>query len=234
MENELEIDMSDFDWTASIGTWDDSWLDLDFSEFEKEEEKKDPADPADPEDPAKPDDKDDNPDSTLEEIEELLAWLDEDSEKAEENLKKADEVVNKLGDDWDAWEASAVIEQLKLDWSQQKTAIDQLQKLVSKLNKEKWDMMMKNTELELYGNIEDPNIVYLSWNLEKAKWGDETSKKRIVSILDNLRAELTWSTKEDEELDEKTDMISKVSSFNNASNPNTKAKGWLDEFQIDL
>jgi hypothetical protein len=122
-----------------------------------------------------------------------------------------------------------------MDNSQLKTQVDQLQKLVWKINKEKWDIMMRNTELELYWNIDEPNLIYLNGNLEKAKWGDEKSKKRIVGILDDLRSELTGQTKEEQDTDNASDLISKVSSFNSSSNPNTKwGQGWIDDYEINL
>jgi len=263
--NNLELDFSEIEWDTEIISWDNSWIDLDFSEFEKKKDKdeENKKDWENKEDWNNQEDfnnlnnsKDNNSenenklskewnkwwewnnswdedfDSTLNEIEGLLAWLDEDSDNT------LDEIEGLLAwleeDDQDTWEVSRVLEQLRLDNSQQNTTIDQLKKLISKLNKEKGDIMMRNTELELYWNIDDPNLVYLSWNLEKAKWGDERSKNRIVSILDNLRAELVWKTKDEEDLENETDIISKVSSFNNSSNPNTKIRWWLEEFQIDL
>ena len=259
MPDELELDFSDIEW-ADTSIWDGTWLDLDFSEFETtEEESTEKTEEEKTEEEKTPDEKveeekveekieekkveenpdeikkeEESPDETLSEIDKLLATLEDDSEKSEENIKKVDEKIEELPSWAEADAAASAVAQLKVDNSQLKTTVDQLNKLINKLNKEKWDIAMKNTELELYWNIEDPTMNYLVWNIDKAKWGDQKSKDRIVQILDDMRTELAWSTKEDEDLDSKTDIISKVSNLNNSSNPNAKAKGWIDDYQIEL
>lgn len=249
LENDLDIDMSEFEWWAQSWTWSDSWLEFDFSDIEPEEtteEVKEEAPEVKPEE-ATEETTEETPevkteeepatedvDWTLSEIDKLLSELDDNSEKSEETIVKADEVVAKLWDEGEAWEAWALLEQLKVENTQYKNTVDQLNKLITKLNKEKWDVMMRNTELELYGNIDEPNLVYLNWNIEKARWGDNKSKKRIITILDDIRTELAWKTQEDEDMDAKTDLISKVSSFNSSSTPNTKTVWWVDDYEVNL
>lgn len=253
--DELELDFSEITWEAGWMSSSDD-VELDFSEFEWEEntweewgkeEEWTPTEPAAQEEETATEEvvteesesteegsEESNEDSDLDEIEKLLKDIEEWTEDTSETIDKADDVISDLWNEWQAWEAGALLEQLKTDNSQLKTQVDQLNKLVSKINKEKWDIMMRNTELELYGNIDDPNLVYLNWNLEKAKWGDDKAKNRIVWILDDLRSEIAGMTKEEEEIENSSDLAAKVSSFNNSSNPNTKSSWWIDDYEINL
>lgn len=257
MANDLELDFSEITWETEA-TWGDSWLEMDFSEIEwgetetTETEGSKETSESTPEVPETSDkweekteeetseagseETKDTPEwDEVDEIEKLLSEIESGSEDTEETIKKAEDVVTELWDEWKAWEAWELIEQMKVDNAQLKTQVDQLNKLVSKINKEKWDIMMKNTELELYGNLDDPNLVYLNWNLTKAKEWDEKSKKRIVSILDNLRSDLVGATKEEEDIESKSDLMSKITSYNSTSNPNKSwGQGWIDDYEINL
>lgn len=257
--DDLELDFSDI--TGEVSDKEtDNWLELDFSDLETDkqesekeisnediteeisseditEEKTDVSekekDITEKKTDISEEEKDDQ-DDWLSEIDKLLADLEDTSEQTEENLKEADKVIEDLNKSWNWDDAAKVVEQLKVDNAQLKTTVDQLQKLISKINKEKWDIMMRNTELELYWNVDDPSLIYLNWNIAKAKWGDEKSKRRIISILDDLRTELAWKTKEDEDMEDRTDMISKISEFNSSTWPNAKARNAIDDFEINL
>jgi uncharacterized phage infection (PIP) family protein YhgE len=128
-----------------------------------------------------------------------------------------------------------LLTQLQDDNKWFKSKVDELQSLVSKLSKEKWDLSLKNAELELYWSADDAEIIYLNWNITKARWGDEKAKKRIVSILDNIRSELTGMTKEDEDSEYEDNKIYKFMNYNwSRMSANTKSNGWIDDFTVEL
>jgi len=199
-------------------------------EWESKEDSETPAD----EKKESPQEEESEEDDTLKEIDALLSELDDKTDESWSNIDKANELVSELWSDWAAWEASQLLEEIKLENAQYKTTVEQMNNLLKKLNKEKWEVMMRNTELELYGNTEDPSLMYLNWHIDKAKAGDEKSKRRIISILDDMRTELAWSTLEEDNVNNKADLISKVSSIHSSANPNTSIEWGLDSYEINL
>ena len=57
---------------------------------------------------------------------------------------------------------------------------------------EKGDLSYRVAELEAFGgDIQDPRVLIVSKNLEKAKSGDEKAKTRAVDTLKNMLDDLT-------------------------------------------
>lgn len=258
---DLEIDLSEFGWEGGpTDGWDQNDLDFDLSDFatedsdngdnqEGDDEGKDPEDKKDEDqDPDNQDDKDkdtkegeegdedpagsEDTDNTLDEIENLLKDLDDDKT---ENLDEAQKVLDAIKDlEW-AEGATALIEQLQTDSKQDKATIESMKTLVDKLTKEKWDLSAKNAELELYGWSDDTQLVYLNANLTKARAGDDSSKKKIVWILDDLRVELSGKTKEEEEQESADDKIGRFTAHNGSKvDPNLQGGEGLNDMTIEL
>lgn len=254
---DLELDLSGVTWMEEWNYWDSNDLDMDFSEldiadksteesdwtegWDKLDSEEENADTKSEEgmesEEDEPIDKstEEDTDTTLDEIDALLKELDDSNEEWSDTLDEAQKIINSLK--WQEWGDDAVklLTQLQDDNKWFKSKVDELQSLVSKLSKEKWDLSLKNAELELYWSADDAEIIYLNWNITKARWGDEKAKKRIVSILDNIRSELTGMTKEDEDSEYEDNKIYKFMNYNwSRMSANTKSNGWIDDFTVEL
>jgi hypothetical protein len=263
--DDLELDLAWLDWTPDLSGWETNELNIDFSEFETdttdnseevdwdgnpvkteweegwEEDKEDKSETVEnldwegKEGASDKDTKEDDTDTTLSEIDELLKELDDSNTEWSDDLDEAQKIIDSLKDvEWTEG-AVTLLKQLQTESKQDKKTIDTLKKLVWKIDKEKWDLSLKNAELELYGTNDDAQLVYLNSNMTKARAGDEKTKERIVKIIDDLRTELAGWTKEQEEADKSDDKISKFTSFNwDKINPNLKTEWWINEMTIEL
>jgi len=242
--NELDIDFTEFDevktdnsegeWdegTPSWPEWDEGWdkstewdqnLDDEWKDKDKEGEAKDDTSDADT-------------DTTLSEIDDLLKSLDDSNDESDKAWDEAQKIIDSLkGSEWTEG-AVELITQLRDEKVQDKLSLDNLTKLVNKLNKEKWDLNLKNSELELYGTNDDAQLVYLNGNMTKARAGDEKSKGKIIKILDDIRIELAGKTLDNENAEASDDKISKFMNFNGSKiSPNTKTEWWIDDFNFEL
>lgn len=249
--DELEFDLSEFTWETSNDMWFTSDVDIDISDFAWEEQTEDTSNSNSSEqewwesqewwewsdsnnnewgNDQQGDDK--SLDDELAKIDELLKDLDEDQAREDDSYKAIIDTLKSV--EWSD-EAIAMINEMRLENQTNKSTIKSLNDLVKKLTQEKNDSVVRAAELELYGNLDDTQLVYLNGNLTKARSWDDKAKKRIIWILDSIRWELAWKTLEDEENADIDNKLNTFSSYNDSKlNWNFSWKWWLDDVQIDL
>lgn len=173
-------------------------------------------------------------DEALSEIDRILKELDEWNEESSEAIDETQKIIDSLK--WVEWseEAVTLLTWLQSENSQQKAQLEWLKWLINKLNKDKSELSIKNAELELYGWIDDSQLVYLNWNLSSARSWDEKAKDKIVSILDQLRTELAWTTLDQDNKESMEDKLNMFSSYNESkADPNTNVE-LMKWFSLEL
>ena len=161
-------------------------------------------------------------------IEDILKELDE----GEDALDSADESLKRLEQ---SGADQGEIDSIKSDNERLRSALSKANDQLKKLMNEKGDLSYRVAELEAFGgDIQDPRVLIVSKNLEKAKSGDEKAKSRAVDTLKAMLDELTESSYDGEKIDKETDMISKIENYATNTNPKIKTDSSDDDSVITL
>lgn len=221
-KNEEEAGDDDDDELPSAEDLEDDELpdgELEFDEDEKTEEAKDDEGSDDEEVIGTLDDLD---------IEGIL----KDIEDGNDSLDKNDESLDKLersGAD------QGEIDSIRSENERLRGALSKMDDQLKKLMNEKGDLSYRVAELEAFGgDIQDPRVLIVSKNLEKAKSGDDKAKMKAVDTLKAMLDELTGDSYDGEKIDKETDMISKIEDYATNTNPNIKGNDDEDDSILTL
>lgn len=117
-------------------------------------------------------------------FEALFAAVDD----AQEAIDSSEEALSSISSDSSNEDIANAKEEIRRLGETVKNFETQLRKL----SKEKYELSIKNMELEAFGgDFTDPQVIVLNKHLERAKNGDERSVTKVTSILKNMLAELT-------------------------------------------
>lgn len=201
---------------------EDGWIDLDFwmwEESKKEEES--PAEEEKKEEESKKEDEVPLDDPKWDDDEELNLddlFKDLDSELEESN-KALDKIEETGADVWEVW--------LLRD------SLKRMEDQIKKLNNNNADLKFRNAELEAFWiDNENPKLLIISRNLNKAIDGDDRSKTKVVTTLKEMLYDLTWEDFDETKVNKDVDLLTATEVYNNETNPNLKGKKEEDDFWI--
>lgn len=171
------------------------------------------------------------------ETEELSWSIDEVSDE----LDELDKLLSEL-DDWDVSDAVKNVEdagnitpevqklidavKAEKDWmiSELKESVNNLQLKIKSLMNDKSDLTYKNAELEAFGWVTDPDLMIVVRNYPKAKWWDKVAQDKLKRILSDMYSWVYWIDLEKEDIDNKINDLTEISSYNSKKNPNIDMK----------
>lgn len=168
---------------------------------------------------------DDNSKTDLEEEVDELDQILASIEESDTGIQAAADDVKTSGG-WEA-EVKTLLEEVRKKDSlieDLRDSVTSLQAKVKTLNLDKSDLVFKNAELEAFGGVQDPQLMIVVRNYEKAKAWDEWAKWKIKSIISDIWSGIYGTDIEKEAIDSDIDAITEVDSYISKRNPNVKSE----------
>jgi len=157
----------------------------------------------------------------VDELDQILASLEDN---ADDIQTAVDEVKSSWG--WEVEVEKLLSENKKKDElvKELSESVAALQTKIKSLNLDKSDLVYKNAELEAFGWVQDPQLMIVVRNYEKAKAWDKASQWKIKSILSDIWSGIYWSDIEKDKIDSDVDAITDIDSYISKRNPNIEGK----------
>ena len=225
MNDDMLISFDDESAKGTTDNWD-SWLSIDVPEMEDENQTEDTEETSESNEEKDTESNWDNSEfeNELDELDKLLSWLDTNS---------IDEAVASVEASWEITpEVKKLLEEIKKkdsDLADLQDALDDVQSRVKTLNKDKYDLTYKNAELEAFGWVNDPSLMIVVKNYEKAKAWDKLSQEKIKRIMSDMYAWIYWEDLDKAKMDENVDDITSIESYNSKAKPNVDMKDKQNE-----
>lgn len=157
----------------------------------------------------------------VDELDEILASLEDN---ADDIQNAADDLKSSNG--WEAEVEKLLMEIKKKDdiVKELTDSVTSLQTKIKALNLDKSDLVYKNAELEAFGWVNDPQLMIVVRNYEKAKGWDKWAQNKIKSIISDIWSWIYWSDIEKEAIDSSVDELTEIDSYISKRNPNISEK----------
>lgn len=157
----------------------------------------------------------------VDELDEILASLEDN----------ADDIQNAADDLKTSWGWEAEVDKLLMEIKKKEDivkdltdSVASLQTKVKSLNLDKSDLVYKNAELEAFGWVNDPQLMIVVRNYEKAKGWDKSAQNKIKSIMSDIWSGIYWSDIEKDKIDSSVDELTEIDSYISKRNPNISEK----------